>query len=70
MEKIECKKDWIVDGLLVFKKGKKYNITRKERGIRANGVMITPNKRLGKNYWFWSESDFFDVDSLFEIPVL
>ncbi len=69
MEKILCKKDWHMDGMIIYKSGEYYQIIKKEqRGIGNCIVVKTPNdiKMYGKGVMFWSGSDYFDVDSLFE----
>lgn len=67
--KILCKKDWYLDGKLGYKTNKYYQVLRKEQRRIGNCVIIkAPDniKTYGNSVIFWSGSDYFDVDELFE----
>lgn len=68
--KILCKKDWHLNGRLGFKAGNYYPVL--ETGTLnfvnySNRILLETDQEVkGFLSWFWSESDYFDVDSVFE----
>lgn len=66
MEKILCKKNWYLDNKLGYKEGKYYTVLKKDKIKFTNGILLKTDQEI-KHFkgWFWSGSDYFDVDSLF-----
>ena len=64
VEKIICKKDWYIDGQLGYKAGNKYNILEKDDRGNAKCVLLDSDIIKFRG-WFWSGSNYFDVDSVF-----
>ena len=68
--KIQCKKDWHLNGRLGFKDGNYYPVL--ETGIfnslnTSNRILLETDQEVkGFLSWFWSGSEYFDVDSIFE----
>lgn len=64
--KIMCKKDWYLDGNLIFKKDISYSIIDHhidgDKKIKA--FQITDAYNDGYNIWFWSGSSYFKIDYL------
>lgn len=60
---IECKKDWILNGVLMYAKGRKYPIRdhyiNADKRIQAYKIGIQDFEG-----WFWSGSDYFEIDYL------
>jgi hypothetical protein len=66
---MKCKKDWYLGGKLIFQKGWNYpvkdhqiNGDKKIQGFKiCNG---DPEDEDSLGVWFWSGSDYFDIDYL------
>ena len=69
MQKLICKKNWYLNGKLGYKVNEEYNVLEKEVNNRANCALIKSNKIDFKG-WFWSDSEYFDVDILFKEGVI
>lgn len=60
---IECIKDWIINGVVIFEKGEFYPY----KNFELNGDNRTKGYKMyedtyGFKIWFWSGSEYFNID--------
>jgi hypothetical protein len=63
LQEIICKKDWYINGRLGLKSGVSYPVIKKESG-KVNRILVKTD--IDFNCYFWSGSEYFNVDSIFE----
>lgn len=65
---MECKKDWYLDGKLIFQKGWNYPIENHQmngdKNIQAFKISNGGHDENNICVWFWSGSEYFEIDYL------